>query len=163
MANSPKKYIKVNAVDSCYSSAFTIGKSYEIEESYDDLYVIVNDAGYDVLVYVGGYDCDYELHYDVIYEDEIQTINAEAITDVDTSDNPVNPSHYKKGDFEVIDVIKVATEGASGIEAVCQGNIIKYVMRYREKNGVTDLKKARWYLDYLIDELEAVEKLEEGA
>lgn len=32
-----------------------------------------------------------------------------------------------------------------------EGNVIKYVMRYRAKNGVEDLKKARHYLDYLID------------
>jgi len=32
-----------------------------------------------------------------------------------------------------------------------EGNVIKYVMRYRAKNGLEDLKKARHYLDYLIE------------
>ncbi len=32
----------------------------------------------------------------------------------------------------------------------CEGNIIKYVSRYKNKNGVEDLKKARHYLDLLI-------------
>lgn len=32
-----------------------------------------------------------------------------------------------------------------------EGNVIKYVMRYRSKNGLEDLKKARHYLDYLIE------------
>lgn len=34
------------------------------------------------------------------------------------------------------------------------GNIIKYVWRFDKKNGVEDLKKARWYLEDLINKLE---------
>jgi hypothetical protein len=40
----------------------------------------------------------------------------------------------------------------------CIANVIKYVSRYRRKNGVEDLKKARWYLDYQIKLLEEQEK-----
>ena len=141
----------------------SLDKEYKVNFETEMSYWIKDDEGDDFPIEKGGNDSYSGLNY-VIYEifggEGILTSGLK--TSEDTSDNPVNPSHYKKGDFEVIDVIKVATEGASGIEAVCQGNIIKYVMRYREKNGVTDLKKARWYLDYLIDELEAVEKLEEG-
>lgn len=36
----------------------------------------------------------------------------------------------------------------------CEGNVIKYVTRYKDKNGIEDLKKARHYLDILIEELE---------
>lgn len=36
----------------------------------------------------------------------------------------------------------------------CEGNVIKYVTRYKDKNGLEDLKKARHYLDILISELE---------
>ena len=32
-----------------------------------------------------------------------------------------------------------------------QGNVIKYVMRYKDKNGVEDLKKAKHYLEYMIE------------
>lgn len=39
----------------------------------------------------------------------------------------------------------------------CQGNVIKYVMRYKEKNGGEDLRKAKVYIDYLIQELETGE------
>ena len=35
---------------------------------------------------------------------------------------------------------------------VTQGNVIKYIIRYKDKGGVVDLEKARWYLDRLIDE-----------
>jgi len=31
-----------------------------------------------------------------------------------------------------------------------QGNILKYVSRYRYKNGVEDLRKAKWYIDRLL-------------
>ena len=41
-----------------------------------------------------------------------------------------------------------------GYEYYLQGNIMKYLWRYRYKNGVEDLKKAQWYLNELIDELE---------
>lgn len=39
----------------------------------------------------------------------------------------------------------------------CQGNVIKYVMRYNQKNGLEDLKKAKVYIDYLIQGLETGE------
>ena len=68
-------------------------------------------------------------------------------------DNVNHPSHYTQGAIECIDAIKEATKGLFGIEAVCTGNIIKYVWRWKFKNGVEDLRKARWYLDRLIDEV----------
>ena len=68
-------------------------------------------------------------------------------------DNVNHPSHYTQGAIECIDAIKEATKGLLGIEAVCTANIIKYVWRWKFKNGVEDLHKARWYLDRLIDEV----------
>ena len=59
----------------------------------------------------------------------------------------------KRG-IECIDCIKSATVGKVGIEAFCVGNAIKYLFRYEEKNGIEDVKKARWYIDKLIKELE---------
>ena len=67
-----------------------------------------------------------------------------------------HPSHYTQGGIECIDCIKSATVGKVGIEAFCVGNAIKYLFRYEEKNGVEDVKKARWYIDRLIKELENV-------
>ena len=66
-----------------------------------------------------------------------------------------HPSHYTKGNIECIDAIDSATTGKSGIEAVCVANIIKYLYRYEEKNGIEDVKKAKWYLNKLISELES--------
>ena len=66
-----------------------------------------------------------------------------------------HPSHYTKGNIECIDAIDSATTGKSGIEAVCVANVIKYLWRYEEKNGLEDVKKAQWYLNKLISELES--------
>ncbi len=67
-----------------------------------------------------------------------------------TSD-PVNPSHYKQGAIECIEAIKAALRG--GFTAYLWGNILKYTWRWPSKNGIEDLKKARWYLDRLIKEV----------
>ena len=73
-------------------------------------------------------------------------------------DNVNHPSHYTQGATECIDAIKEATKGLFGIEAVCTANIIKYVWRWKFKNGVEDLLKAKWYLDRLIEEVKSTKK-----
>ncbi len=60
-----------------------------------------------------------------------------------------HPSHYTQGGVECIDAIEAAT--GDGFAGYCAGNVIKYVYRYRNKGGVEDLKKARWYLNKLIE------------
>ena len=67
--------------------------------------------------------------------------------------DPVNPSHYKQGSIECIEAIKAAL--GVGFIAYLWGNILKYLWRWPNKNGIEDLKKARWYLDRLIQEEEA--------
>lgn len=74
------------------------------------------------------------------------------------NDKVNHPSHYTQGCIECIDAIKAAVIGLNGIEAVCTGNILKYLWRWKFKNGLEDLKKARWYLDKLINEIETSEK-----
>ena len=68
-----------------------------------------------------------------------------------------HPSHYTQGGIECIDALKAATVSKTGIEAICTANAIKYLWRYEEKNGIEDVKKARWYIDRLIKELEEKE------
>lgn len=70
-----------------------------------------------------------------------------------TNDVVNHPSHYTQGGIECIDAVKAATVGKTGIEAVCVANVVKYLWRYEEKNGLEDVKKARWYLERLISEL----------
>ena len=59
----------------------------------------------------------------------------------------INPDHYQKGNIEVIDFI--LDQNFNYLE----GNIIKYVSRYKDKNGLEDLKKAQWYLNRLTQTL----------
>jgi hypothetical protein len=61
-----------------------------------------------------------------------------------------SPPHYNQAGIECIDAIRAAT--GDGYEYYLQGNIIKYLWRYRYKNGVQDLEKAQWYLQKLIEE-----------
>ena len=63
-----------------------------------------------------------------------------------TEDDNLNPMHYKNGIecFEYISSHNMSYE---------EGNVIKYITRYKNKNGLEDLKKARWYLDKLIQNL----------
>jgi hypothetical protein len=68
------------------------------------------------------------------------------------SDDMVDhPPHYNQSGIECIDAIKAAL-GDEGFEYYLQGNIMKYLWRYRYKNGIEDLKKANWYLDKLQQE-----------
>lgn len=60
------------------------------------------------------------------------------------------PPHYTKGGIEAIDAIATAVMDLNGVESFCTANAIKYLWRWKAKNGVEDLRKARWYLDYLI-------------
>ncbi len=60
--------------------------------------------------------------------------------------DPIKPDHYK-GKIEPLDLL----ESNGSLEPFCAGNVIKYVFRYKKKNGLEDLKKARFYLDKLIE------------
>ena len=70
------------------------------------------------------------------------------------SDMVNHPAHYTAGGIECIDALKAATVGLEGIQAVCTANAIKYLWRWKYKNGVEDLKKAIWYINHLIAELD---------
>lgn len=78
----------------------------------------------------------------------------QSVSPVATNDVVNHPSHYTQGGIECIDAITAATVGKTGIEAVAVANVVKYLWRYEEKNGLEDVKKARWYLERLIGELE---------
>ena len=67
------------------------------------------------------------------------------------SDNIKEPKHYTQYKIEPIDFI------IENQLDFCTGNIIKYVLRYNLKNGVEDLKKAKQYIDFLIEK-----KIEKG-
>lgn len=68
-------------------------------------------------------------------------------------DNVNCPKHYCKGGVESIEFVKAAVSNLNGFEAVCVANIIKYMWRYKEKNGLEDVMKAAKYLEWLQEEV----------
>ena len=67
------------------------------------------------------------------------------------SPDPVNsPSHYTHGGIECIDAID-AMLGRDGSMYAYEANVLKYLWRWRYKGGVESLRKARWYIDRLIN------------
>jgi len=65
------------------------------------------------------------------------------------NDSVNHPSHYQ-GDIEVIDYLRDKLT-AEELQGFYKGNIIKYISRARLKNGNEDLRKARRYIDYLLE------------
>ena len=65
-----------------------------------------------------------------------------------------SPAHYNSGSMETIEVIKNSMGDSASFNGYLMGNVFKYVCRYRYKGKpVEDLKKARWYLNRLIEEV----------
>lgn len=67
-----------------------------------------------------------------------------------------SPSHYTQGKIEVIDFI------TDQRMSYMQGNVVKYISRYKYKNGLEDLRKAEWYIRKLIEVQKDVERREKA-
>ena len=118
-----------------------------------DLYGILLDAGYeqcrDGAIVIKPYTGDDNI--DIPFA-EIRRIEPCVLQ---KKDNVNHPSHYQsKAGLEVIDIISAFTEDLTGEEAFCTGNAIKYICRWKSKNGVEDLNKAKWYIDRMINQIE---------
>lgn len=64
-----------------------------------------------------------------------------------------DPDYYQ-GEIKCIDVIDQVVAGLHGPVAAYVASIQKYIWRWNDKGGVKDLKKAKWFLDRLINMLE---------
>ena len=71
-----------------------------------------------------------------------------------TSKDNINPDHYGNSGIDVIDFCQ-----ANNLDFM-QGYVIKYVFRYKNKNGLEDLEKAKEYIDRMIENLLDEEELE---
>ena len=81
----------------------------------------------------------------------VDTLTIDGMTLHDGDKDMVNhPPHYNKYGIECIDALRAAT--GDGFEYYLQGNVMKYLWRYKYKNGIEDLKKANWYLELMIAE-----------
>ena len=68
-------------------------------------------------------------------------------------DNVNHPKHYCKGGLECIQVIKAQLTPEQN-KGYLYGNVLKYMWRWPEKNGIEDLRKAKHYLEWLIEVVE---------
>lgn len=67
------------------------------------------------------------------------------------------PSHYVKDGMECIDFIRAIVSDLTPYEAYCLGNVVKYLWRFKDKNGVIDLDKAVRYIEFLKEAQRNVE------
>lgn len=68
-----------------------------------------------------------------------------------------HPNYYCQGGIECIKAIE-ASMTPEGFQDYCKGNVMKYIWRWREKNGLEDLKKAQVYLGWMIESKEKQEQ-----
>lgn len=61
-----------------------------------------------------------------------------------------HPTHYETGKFECIDVME-ETQGKEAVMDFCVCNAMKYLYRHKRKNGIEDIKKAKWYIEKYIE------------
>lgn len=66
--------------------------------------------------------------------------------------DPINPSHYQKA-IQPITYIMANNLGN------CEGNVVKYITRWRDKGGIVDLQKAKRNIDFLINKEETGDPL----
>ena len=128
--------MKVKCIYGMYYG-LTRNKIYDVIKNDLTSYEIVNDFG-KIRSYT-------DALFEVVTEDEMTKPNIN-----DILDNVEHPSHYCRGGIECIDAIE-ASLGKDEFTGFLRGNIIKYVWRYKDKNGLEDLKKAQWYINKLIE------------
>lgn len=61
-----------------------------------------------------------------------------------------HPGHYETGKFECIEVMQEAL-GVDAVKDFCICNAFKYLYRHKRKNGLEDIKKAKWYIDKYLE------------
>ena len=72
--------------------------------------------------------------------------------DVELKSEINHPNHYADRKIETITYIR-DNMTKEQFQGYLEGNILKYISRYKKKNGLQDLLKANWYLNKLIQEL----------
>lgn len=112
-------------------SDVTIGRKYQINREDEFSYFFHDDTGFGRVAHKGS------------HEDLYKIIEETGVHD------PANPNHYNG--TECLEALSIATAKLKGEDAFCTGNAIKYLWRWKQKNGVQDLEKAKWYIQRLID------------
>ena len=98
---------------------------------------------------------EYTNEYDDTAEDIVKYCANDVLATEDaynaiTEDNVNHPSHYETGKFECFDVMREVL-GNNVVKDFCIANSFKYIYRHKRKNGVEDIKKAKWYIDKYLE------------
>lgn len=75
--------------------------------------------------------------------DRLNKLIEDSIKEVIEEDYQVGGAHYQKA----IQPIEYIEKNKLGF---CEGNVVKYVSRHKEKNGAEDIKKAIQYLEFIL-------------
>lgn len=88
-----------------------------------------------------------------IEPEKLAKLTHEHMEKIGPKDSVTEPPHYKNLAIDTLELMSVnfSDEAYMGF---LEGNVLKYVMRYKMKNGVQDLRKAQYYLDLLINRQE---------
>lgn len=125
------------------------GKCYRVESNDKRFYRIKNELGY-----VGGYTTN---RFNVIIGEHTELKKPVPIvipTKVsENSDLIDKQEHYTNNGIQPIEIMR-KNMSKDEYRGFLMGNIIKYPMRYKDKNGIEDLKKAKTYLTWLINDIE---------
>ena len=89
---------------------------------------------------------DFNIQNYKLCDDTDYIISKEDCIIVDYSQTPIKPDHYKTN-ITPIEFIEANNLGFH------EGNVIKYITRYKDKNGIEDLEKAKTYIEMLINKL----------
>lgn len=92
-----------------------------------------------------------------IEPEKLAKLTHEHMEKIEPKDSVTEPPHYKNLAIDTLELMSVnfSDEAYMGF---LEGNVLKYVMRYKMKNGVQDLRKAQYYLDLLINRQEMREE-----
>lgn len=80
-------------------------------------------------------------------DDHMECISEEVNEAMNVKVDPTNPDHYKNHtSLECIEEMEIIF-GSLGVTYFCVCNAWKYIRRWKNKNGIEDLKKAKWYIE----------------
>ena len=152
----PKVGDKVRIIEEPFTDETHVGEIYEVTE-IDGRLINVNGTWSDgsTMNLKKG---EYEIVEEAEPQPDVTGLIANLgrrVHDLEVSDAVNSPQHYTQGDIEVIDYIDQVASGYEGKQAYYVGNIVKYVSRAPYKNGLEDVKKCAWYIQRLIDVMEA--------
>lgn len=167
MINTPKKYIINKCVDKILKSYIDYNchviklnpfndKSKEFSIVYEGYAPFDFSKRPKVTVTFGDQTHDFTVEYS---ESEIRNRFGDYAKSNDTEDPVNHPNHYEMvGPFESFDII-VESLGIEEARYFCQGNVIKYQTRYKQKNGEEDLRKRHWYskMDQMLAKCKTIE------